>query len=36
MVPLIDIHRTTVYRGDTCVFSDFSFSLRDGEHAEKW
>lgn len=33
MPPIIDIHRATVYRGDTCVFSDFSFALREGEHA---
>ncbi|MBI3356429.1 MAG: ATP-binding cassette domain-containing protein [Nitrospirae bacterium] len=33
MLPIIDIHRATIYRGDTCVFSDFSFILREGEHA---
>lgn len=33
MFPIIDIHRATVHRGDTCVFADFSFSLRNGEHA---
>lgn len=33
MSSIIDIHRATVYRGDTCVFSDFSFSLQAGEHA---
>lgn len=31
--PILDIQHATVYRGDTCVFSDFSFALRDGEHA---
>jgi iron complex transport system ATP-binding protein len=31
--PIIDIHHATAYRGDTCVFSDFSFTLREGEHA---
>lgn len=30
---ILDIERATVYRGDTCVFSDFSFDLRAGEHA---
>ncbi len=30
--PLIEIERATVYRGDTCVFSDFSLSLHEGEH----
>ena len=29
---IFDIHRATVYRGDTCVFTDFSLSLREGEH----
>jgi iron complex transport system ATP-binding protein len=29
---LIDIERVTVYRGDTCVFKDFSLSLQEGEH----
>jgi len=33
MSPIIDIHRATIYRGDTCVFSDFSFTFQDGEHA---
>lgn len=33
MSSIIDIHRATVYRGDTCVFSDFSFALQAGEHA---
>ncbi len=31
--PILDIHHATVYRGDTCVFSDFSFALHEGEHA---
>jgi iron complex transport system ATP-binding protein len=31
--PILDIQHATVYRGDTCVFSDFSFVLREGEHA---
>ena len=31
--PLLDIQHATVYRGDTCVFSDFSFVLQEGEHA---
>lgn len=31
--PVLDIQHATVYRGDTCVFSDFSFTLRAGEHA---
>lgn len=29
--PLIEIERATVYRGDTCVFTDFSLSLHEGE-----
>jgi iron complex transport system ATP-binding protein len=29
---ILDIQHATVYRGETCVFSDFSFKLRDGEH----
>ena len=32
MPPIIDIHRATVYRGNTCVFTDFSLSLQEGEH----
>lgn len=32
-VPILDIQHATVYRGDTCVFSDLSFVLREGEHA---
>ena len=31
--PILDIQHATVYRGETCVFSDFSFMLREGEHA---
>lgn len=31
--PILDIRHATVYRGDTCVFSDLSFTLREGEHA---
>ena len=31
--PILDIQHATVYRGETCVFSDFSFALHDGEHA---
>lgn len=32
MPPIIDIQRATVYRGDTCVFTDFSLSFQEGEH----
>jgi iron complex transport system ATP-binding protein len=32
-VPILDIQHATVYRGGTCVFSDFSFALKAGEHA---
>lgn len=31
--PILDIQHATVYRGNTCVFSDFSFALQAGEHA---
>ena len=31
--PILDIQHATVYRGETCVFSDFSFMLRECEHA---
>ena len=31
--PILDIQHATVYRGDICVFSDFSFALHEGEHA---
>lgn len=30
---ILDIQHATVYRGDTCVFLDFSFALHEGEHA---
>ena len=30
--PILDIQHATVYRGDTCVFTDFSLSLQEGEH----
>jgi iron complex transport system ATP-binding protein len=30
---IVEIQHATVYRGDTCVFSDFSFALHEGEHA---
>ncbi|MEQ1792170.1 MAG: ATP-binding cassette domain-containing protein [Nitrospiraceae bacterium] len=30
--PILDIQHATVYRGDTCVFSDFSLSLQEGDH----
>jgi len=30
--PIVDIQHATVYRGETCIFSDFSFKLREGEH----
>ena len=30
--PIIDIQHATVYRGDTCVFTDLSLSLQEGEH----
>ena len=33
MHPILDIQHATVYRGDTCVFADFSFALHEGEHA---
>jgi len=32
MPPIVNINRATVYRGDTCVFADFSLSLQEGEH----
>jgi iron complex transport system ATP-binding protein len=31
--PILDIQHARVYRDDTCVFSDLSFVLREGEHA---
>jgi len=30
---IVEIQHATVYRGDTCVFADFSFALHEGEHA---
>lgn len=30
--PILDIQHATVYRGDTCVFSNFSLSVHVGEH----
>ena len=30
--PIFNIQHATVYRGDTCVFSDFSCALQEGEH----
>lgn len=30
--PILDIRHATVYRGDTCVFTDFSLFLQEGEH----
>jgi iron complex transport system ATP-binding protein len=29
---IVEIRHATVYRGETCVFSDLSFDLREGEH----
>jgi len=29
---ILEIEKATVYRGDTCVFEDFSFSLEEGVH----
>jgi iron complex transport system ATP-binding protein len=31
--PIVQIEHATVYRGETCVFADFSFALHEGEHA---
>ena len=31
--PILDIQHATVYRGDTCIFADFSLALQEGEHA---
>ncbi len=31
--PIVDIQHATVYRGESRVFSDFSFALHEGEHA---
>jgi iron complex transport system ATP-binding protein len=33
MYPILDIQHATVYRGDSRVFSEFSFALHEGEHA---
>jgi iron complex transport system ATP-binding protein len=33
MHPILDIQHAIVYRGDSRVFSDFSFALHEGEHA---
>lgn len=33
MTSILEIERVTVFRGATRVFSDFSFILREGEHA---
>jgi iron complex transport system ATP-binding protein len=33
MHPILDIQHATVYRGDSRVFSEFSFALHEGEHA---
>lgn len=30
--PILDIQHATVYRGGSCVFSDFSLSFQEGEH----
>ena len=30
--PILDIRHATVYRGDTCVFDDLSFTLEEGVH----
>jgi iron complex transport system ATP-binding protein len=30
--PILEIQHAMVYRGATCVFSDFSFALQEGEH----
>ena len=29
---ILEIEKATVYRGDTCVFTDFSLTLQEGEH----
>ena len=29
---ILEIEKATVYRGDTCVITDFSLSLQEGEH----
>ncbi len=30
--PILEIEKATVYRGDTCVFEDLSFTLEEGVH----
>ena len=35
MHPILDIQHATVYHGDTCVFSNFSFALHEGERSEE-
>jgi ABC-type molybdenum transport system ATPase subunit/photorepair protein PhrA len=30
--PILEIEKATVYRRATCVFEDFSFSLKEGKH----
>ena len=30
--PILEIEKATVYRGDTCVFEDLSFTLQEGVH----
>src|SRR2546426_8828680 len=30
--PILEIEKATVYRGDTCVFEDLSFTLQEGRH----
>ena len=30
--PILEIEKATVYRGDTCVFEDLSFTLEEGGH----
>jgi len=30
--PILEIQHATVYRGDTCVFEDLSFTLEEGVH----
>jgi iron complex transport system ATP-binding protein len=32
-IPILNIQHATVYRGDTCAFSDFSFAVQVSEHA---
>ena len=30
--PILEIEKATIYRGDTCVFEDLSFTLEEGMH----